>query len=47
MEAAREFLEHLASHDEVAPDGCAHFEVLIWEHRALGRMLQSDAIVAK
>jgi MerR family copper efflux transcriptional regulator len=36
MEAAREFLEHVASHHDIAPDGCAHYEALIWERRALG-----------
>ncbi len=32
MEAAREFLEHVASHHNEAPDGCSHYETLIW-HR--------------
>jgi MerR family copper efflux transcriptional regulator len=31
MEAAREFLEHVASHHHEAPDGCPHYETLIWE----------------
>lgn len=30
MEAAREFLQHVASHHETAPDGCPHYEALIW-----------------
>ena len=30
MEAAREFLEHVASHHDTAPDGCPHYETLIW-----------------
>ena len=32
MEAAREFLEHVASHHNSAPDGCPHYETLIWDH---------------
>lgn len=32
MEAAKEFLEHVASHHESALDGCPHYETLIWEH---------------
>jgi MerR family transcriptional regulator, copper efflux regulator len=31
MEAAREFLEHVASHHDEAPDGCPHYETLIWD----------------
>lgn len=31
MRAAREFLEHVASHHSSALDGCPHFETLIWE----------------
>jgi MerR family transcriptional regulator, copper efflux regulator len=34
MEAAREFLEHVASHHDEAPDGCAHYEGLIWDRAA-------------
>jgi MerR family copper efflux transcriptional regulator len=35
MEAAREFLVHIASKHEASPDGCPHFESHIWErHRA-------------
>lgn len=30
MEAARDFLEHVASHHDDAPDGCRHYEILIW-----------------
>jgi DNA-binding transcriptional MerR regulator len=30
MGAAKEFLEHVASHHEQAPDGCPHYEALIW-----------------
>lgn len=30
MEAARDFLEHVASHHDAAPDGCPHYETLIW-----------------
>lgn len=31
MEAARTFLEHVASHHgDAAPDGCPHYEALIW-----------------
>jgi MerR family transcriptional regulator, copper efflux regulator len=37
MEAAREFLEHVAAHHDVAPDGCAHYEALIWDRQRLGR----------
>jgi MerR family transcriptional regulator, copper efflux regulator len=36
MEAAREFLEHVAAHHDVAPDGCAHYEALIWKRPARG-----------
>jgi MerR family transcriptional regulator, copper efflux regulator len=32
MEAAREFLKHVASHHNSAPDGCPHYETLIWDH---------------
>jgi DNA-binding transcriptional MerR regulator len=31
MESAREFLAHVASHHDEAPDGCEHYESLIWE----------------
>jgi MerR family transcriptional regulator, copper efflux regulator len=31
MEAAREFLAHIASHHDSSPDGCPHFEAQIWE----------------
>jgi len=31
MEAARDFLEHVVSHHDLAPDGCPHFETLIWD----------------
>jgi MerR family transcriptional regulator, copper efflux regulator len=31
MQAAREFLEHVASHHDTAPDGCPHYETLIWD----------------
>lgn len=32
MEAAREFLAHILSfHHDVPPDGCAHYESLIWD----------------
>jgi MerR family copper efflux transcriptional regulator len=31
MEAAREFLEHVASNHDEAPDGCPHYETLIWD----------------
>jgi MerR family transcriptional regulator, copper efflux regulator len=32
MEAARAFLEHtLVFHRDSSPDGCAHYEALIWE----------------
>ena len=31
MEAAREFLVHVASKHDDAPDGCPHFEDHIWE----------------
>jgi len=30
LEAARGFLEHVASHHDSAPDGCPHYEALIW-----------------
>jgi MerR family transcriptional regulator, copper efflux regulator len=30
METAREFLEHVAYHHDAAPDGCPHYETLIW-----------------
>jgi MerR family transcriptional regulator, copper efflux regulator len=33
MEAARAFLEHVAFHHDKAPDGCPHFEELIWGRR--------------
>jgi MerR family transcriptional regulator, copper efflux regulator len=31
MAAAKEFLQHVASHHHTAPDGCPHYETLIWE----------------
>jgi hypothetical protein len=31
MAAAREFLQHVASHHGTAPDGCPHYGALIWE----------------
>jgi MerR family copper efflux transcriptional regulator len=32
MQAAREFLEHILTfHHHTPPDGCAHYEALIWE----------------
>jgi MerR family transcriptional regulator, copper efflux regulator len=31
MQAAREFLEHVASHHDTAADGCPHYETLIWD----------------
>jgi MerR family copper efflux transcriptional regulator len=37
MEAAREFLEHVTSHHGEVPDGCPHYETLIW-----GRYRESD-----
>jgi MerR family transcriptional regulator, copper efflux regulator len=30
LQAARAFLEHVATHHDTAPDGCPHFEALIW-----------------
>jgi MerR family transcriptional regulator, copper efflux regulator len=30
MEAAKAFLEHVALHHDTAPDGCPHYETLIW-----------------
>ena len=30
METAKDFLEHVASHHDSAPDGCQHYETLIW-----------------
>jgi MerR family transcriptional regulator, copper efflux regulator len=32
METAKSFLEHVASHHDSAPDGCDHYEALIWGH---------------
>jgi DNA-binding transcriptional MerR regulator len=32
MQAAKNFLEHVASHHDSAPDGCHHYEALIWGH---------------
>jgi MerR family transcriptional regulator, copper efflux regulator len=32
METARSFLEHVASHHHSTPDGCPHYEALIWGH---------------
>jgi DNA-binding transcriptional MerR regulator len=37
MEAAREFLVHVASRHDASPDGCPHFETHIWEHQLLQR----------
>lgn len=31
MEAARQFLVHIASKHDSSPDGCPHFEAHIWE----------------
>ena len=31
MEAAKAFLEHVVSYHDYAPDGCPHYETLIWE----------------
>jgi MerR family transcriptional regulator, copper efflux regulator len=31
MELAREFLAHVSSHHDSPPDGCPHYEELIWE----------------
>jgi len=31
MEVAREFLEHVASFHDAAPDGCPRYETLIWD----------------
>jgi MerR family transcriptional regulator, copper efflux regulator len=32
MQTARQFLEHILTfHPDSAPDGCAHYETLIWE----------------
>jgi MerR family transcriptional regulator, copper efflux regulator len=34
MDAARQFLEHvLVHHRDSSPDGCPHYEALIWEHQ--------------
>jgi MerR family copper efflux transcriptional regulator len=30
MAAAREYLEHILLHHHAAPDGCPHYEALIW-----------------
>jgi len=31
MAAAREYLEHILLHHHAAPDGCPHYEALIWQ----------------
>ena len=31
MKGAKAFLEHVASHHQDSPDGCPHYETLIWE----------------
>jgi MerR family transcriptional regulator, copper efflux regulator len=31
MEVAREFLAHVSSHHDSPPDGCPHYEAVIWE----------------
>jgi DNA-binding transcriptional MerR regulator len=36
MEAARGFLEHIRSKHEGAPDGCPHYEALIWQATPAG-----------
>jgi MerR family transcriptional regulator, copper efflux regulator len=42
MVAAREFLQHIRTyHPESAPDGCAHFETLIWGEPASGSVAAS------
>ncbi len=38
MRSARDFLEHVLSHHpDSSPDGCAHYEALIWESGERGR----------
>jgi MerR family transcriptional regulator, copper efflux regulator len=41
MEAAREFLEHVASHHDASPGGCEHYEALIWDRSAHHRRVDS------
>jgi MerR family transcriptional regulator, copper efflux regulator len=36
MTAAREYLEHILLHHHDAPDGCPHYEALIWRSAADG-----------
>jgi DNA-binding transcriptional MerR regulator len=36
METAKEFLAHVRSYHDTAPDGCAHYEALLWERTAEG-----------
>ena len=36
MTAAREYLEHILLHHHAAPDGCPHYEALIWLPPAAG-----------
>ena len=36
METARDFLEHVLSKHDTAPDGCPHFEAHIWERHEPG-----------
>lgn len=51
MASAREFLAHVLSfHRDGTPDGCAHYEALIWErgpdkslHRLMSRLPSSSA----
>lgn len=31
MDAAKRFLEHVASHHDAPPNGCPHYESLIWD----------------
>ena len=36
MAAARDYLEHILLHHHAAPDGCPHYEALIWQTPAGG-----------
>jgi MerR family transcriptional regulator, copper efflux regulator len=36
METARDFLEHIVTKHDSAPDGCPHFEAHIWERHESG-----------
>ncbi len=36
MAAAREYLEHILLYHHAAPDGCPHYEALIWLPLAAG-----------